>query len=153
MGVTLWGAGKGEQRKGAPSLLIRSVRKAAAIGPSAALPYICQKERSRPVTLGAKSSSQADVFQHPTGSRPTSLYDRSNHSVSWGFNLQLIPLAGFTRKLPLFETRCAGYFMEIVLRGGQPDITVFKNARAGMTAASHGPQVGADAGRATCPQA
>lgn len=49
--------------------------------------------------------------------------------------MQLIPLTGFTRKLPLFETRCAGYFVEIVLRGGQPDIAALKNARAGMTAA------------------
>lgn len=60
-----------------------------------ATPPLHTPQGSRPTqTLRPKSSSQADVSQHSLGPHPAVPYTRSDHSGSWGFNLQLIPLTG-----------------------------------------------------------
>lgn len=53
-----------------------------------------QKNSVGQMTPRPKSSSQADVSQHSLGPHPAVPYTRSDHSCSWGFDLQLIPLTG-----------------------------------------------------------
>lgn len=93
-----------------PAILIYSVETVVVLGTLNCMHSLISARRNglKSTTLRAKSSFQADVFQHPIGSHPTILYNRSNHSVSWGFNLQLIPPTEFTRKLPLFKMSHAG---------------------------------------------